>query len=174
MHPTFAAPVVAHPETSSRPPLRRCGGTACPPGTCNHDGDLRRTPAGPGPGTAPPAVHQVLGSSGQPLDDDTRAALEPRLGHDFSQVRVHADGAAAASAAAVGARAYTVGDHLAFAAGAYSPGTSDGRKLIAHELTHVVQQSGTAAAPAASLEVGAVDDPAEQEADRIAEEVMEG
>jgi uncharacterized protein DUF4157 len=69
--------------------------------------------------------------------------MERRFLHDFSRVRVHADGAAAETAAAVQARAYTVGPHIAFARGAYDPVTDAGRRLVAHELAHVVQQSRT-------------------------------
>jgi hypothetical protein len=90
---------------------------------------------------APPMVHEVLSSHGQPLDDDTRAFFEPRFGHDFSQVRVHADGPAGRSAQQVNAHAYTVGHHVVFDEGRFSPGTNEGRQLLAHELTHVVQQS---------------------------------
>jgi hypothetical protein len=66
--------------------------------------------------------------------------MEPRFGHDFSSVRVHADAAGSSSAADIGAAAYTVGDHIAFRSPLYSPGTPAGRRLIAHELAHVVQQ----------------------------------
>jgi hypothetical protein len=66
--------------------------------------------------------------------------MEPRFGHDFSKVRVHADAEAAASARAVNALAYTVGNHVVFAAGRYGPGTVEGHSLLAHELTHVLQQ----------------------------------
>ncbi len=89
----------------------------------------------------PPIVHDVLNSPGRPLDAGTRAFLEPRFEHDFSNVRVHTDETAAASAKAINATAYTVGRDLVFAAGQYSPATSDGRKLVAHELTHVLQQT---------------------------------
>jgi len=89
---------------------------------------------------APPIVHEVLRSSGEPLDAATRAFMEPRLGHDFSKVRVHTDDTAAESAREVGARAYTVGNHLAFGFGQFSPATEPGRRLLGHELTHVIQQ----------------------------------
>jgi hypothetical protein len=92
---------------------------------------------------APPIVHDVLGSPGQPLDAATRAYMEPRLGHDFSGVRLHTDGRAAESAQAVQANAYTVGNHIAFDAGRHAPGTGAGQRLLAHELAHVVQQSGS-------------------------------
>ena len=77
---------------------------------------------------------------GQPLPESTRTYMEPRFGHDFSQVRVHTDGAAAETAQAVKARAFTLGSDIVFGSGAYTPGTAEGKKLLAHELTHVVQQ----------------------------------
>jgi hypothetical protein len=96
--------------------------------------------------TAPPIVHEVLGNSGQPLDSSTRSFMERRFGHDFGNVRVHLDARAAASAGSVNALAYTVGSDIVFRAGAFAPDDSSGRQLLAHELTHVVQQShlGTA------------------------------
>jgi hypothetical protein len=90
---------------------------------------------------APPIVHEVLRSPGQPLDAATRAFFEPRFGHDFSNVRIHTDGQAAASARAVNALAYTAGQHVVFEARAYRHETDAGRKLLAHELTHTIQQS---------------------------------
>jgi Domain of unknown function (DUF4157) len=78
--------------------------------------------------------------AGAPLDAASRAYFEPRFGHDFSQVRVHHDARAADSARAVHALAYTVGHDVVFGAGQHSPGTTAGRRLLAHELTHVVQQ----------------------------------
>lgn len=99
---------------------------------------------GAGPSRASLAhVDQVVASPGQPLDRDTREFMEPRFGRDFSRVRVHTDAPAAGSAAAVNARAYTLGHHVVFGAGQYEPGTDDGRRLLAHELTHVVQQRGS-------------------------------
>jgi hypothetical protein len=89
----------------------------------------------------PPMVHDVLRSPGQPLEAATRASMEPRFGYDFSRVRVHTDARAAESARAVHALAYTVGRDVVFGAGQYVPGTSAGRRLLAHELTHVVQQT---------------------------------
>jgi hypothetical protein len=98
---------------------------------------------------APPIVDRVLGSPGVPLDGPTRAFFEPRFGHDFSRVRLHSDAAAAASADAVDARAYTVGQHIVFGRGQFEPGGAAGRTLIAHELTHTIQQRGLAGAHAA-------------------------
>jgi hypothetical protein len=92
----------------------------------------------------PTEVHRTLRASGHVLDRHTRAAFEGRFGHDFSKVRVHTDTAAAGSAASIGAAAYTVGNDIAFASGQYRPATSEGRWLLAHELTHVVQQSSSA------------------------------
>jgi hypothetical protein len=93
------------------------------------------------PSAAPPIVHEVLAQSGQPLDAVTRSFMERRIGHDFSRVRVHTDTRASASATAVSALAYTVGDNIVFSAARFSPGTSEGQRLLAHELAHVVQQS---------------------------------
>jgi hypothetical protein len=90
---------------------------------------------------APPAVNGVLASAGQPMDTTTRGFMEPRFGHDFSQVRIHDDTTAAGSADAMAARAYTVGHHVVFGSGEYRPGTADGRRLLAHELVHVTQQN---------------------------------
>lgn len=91
----------------------------------------------------PPIVHEVLRSPGQLLDTETRALVEPRFGHDFSQVRLHTDVKAAESARAVNALAYTVGRDVVFGEGQYAPTTSEGRQLMAHELTHVAQQGNT-------------------------------
>lgn len=88
---------------------------------------------------------EVLRSPGQPLDRATHELMESRFEHDFSQVRVHADAKAAESAQAVSAWAYTVEQNIVFGAGQYSPHTSKGRQLLAHELTHVMQQSQTSA-----------------------------
>ncbi len=89
---------------------------------------------------APPIVQNVLSSPGEPLDAETRAFMEPRFGHDFSRVRVHSDAPAANSAKAVNALAYTVGRDIVFGTHQYAPQTTDGRRLLAHELTHTVQQ----------------------------------
>jgi hypothetical protein len=77
---------------------------------------------------------------GRPLDASVRSFFEPRFGYVFDQVRVHTDERAAESAQAVNALAYTVGHDIVFGAGHYAPDTTEGRRLIAHELTHVVQQ----------------------------------
>ena len=91
--------------------------------------------------TAPASVDRVLASPGRPLEPALRQDMEQRFGHDFSRVRVHSGGAAEQSAREVNANAYTVGHNIVFGAGRFAPGTHEGRRLIAHELTHVVQQS---------------------------------
>lgn len=93
-------------------------------------------------GTAPASVDHVLASSGSPLDSALRQDMEQRFGYDFSQVRIHIGAAAEQSARDVNAHAYTVGHNVVFGVGRFVPGTHEGRRLIAHELTHMVQQSG--------------------------------
>ena len=100
-----------------------------------------------GPADAPASVHEALRSPGQPLDAATRAYFEPRFGRDFSDVRVHSDPRASHAADAVQAQAFTFGSDIVFGGAKFSPSTFAGRKLVAHELTHVVQQG---AAPAAT------------------------
>jgi len=85
---------------------------------------------------------QSLKGGGQILPESVRAFFEPRFSYDFSQVRVHTDVRAAESARVVNAKAFTIGKDVVFGAGQYSPGTSSGKRLLAHELTHVVQQQG--------------------------------
>jgi hypothetical protein len=92
---------------------------------------------------APPAVGDVLRSSGQPLDPATRAFMEPRFGRDFGNVRTHTGSQADTAAASLQARAFTVGRDVVFAAGEHNPGSESGKRLLAHELTHVVQQSAS-------------------------------
>src|SRR4030042_373326 len=91
----------------------------------------------------PSIVHEALRSPGQPLDEGTRAYMEPRFGHDFSKVRIHADNKAAESAKYMNARAYTIGSRIVFGAGQYRPQSTAGTKLLTHELVHVVQQENT-------------------------------
>lgn len=92
---------------------------------------------------APPIVHEVLSTPGHPLEPSTRASMESRFGQDFSHVRVHSDGRAAESAQAVDATAYTVGRHIVFGPGQSPSGSHDSQQLLAHELTHVLQQTGS-------------------------------
>jgi hypothetical protein len=125
------------PEISAAPPQvsRKCA-------ECDEEERLqRKSAAGQDPaGEAPAIVHEVLRSPGQALDAVTRGFFEPRFGRDFSGVRVHTGATAEQSAREVNAHAYTVGPNMVFAAGRFAPGTRAGRRLIAHELTHVTQQ----------------------------------
>jgi Domain of unknown function (DUF4157) len=135
---------------------------------------LRRAAASPAsPGAVPPAVRQVLGRGGMALDGATRDHFEPRFARDLSHVRVHTDPAAAASARAVNALAYTVGHHLVFDAGQFNSHTAAGRRLLAHELTHAMQQ-GPMTGDIGALRMGSASDSAEHEADTVARSMEEG
>jgi hypothetical protein len=122
--------------------------------------------------TAPSIVSDVLRTSGAPLPSSVRMDMQTRFGEDLSDVRVHTDSHAARSAQAVSAHAYTVGSHIAFGTGRYAPHTVTGRRTLAHELTHVLQQRG--AATTSALSVGPAGDAAEQEADSISARVTAG
>ena len=134
-------------------------------------GGLHRAAAGPAgaqaPGQAPAVVHEVLRSPGQPLDPATQAFFESRFGSDLGGVRIHTDSRAADSARAVQALSYTVGQHVAFARGQYQPGTDSGRRLLAHELAHTLQQRGVPL-HSGPLPVTPANGPHEQAADRVA------
>lgn len=104
-------------------------------------------------GAAPEIVNRTLDAPGSPLDSSARSFMEPRFGVDFSHVRVHSDQQAGVSAHSVNALAYTVGHHVVFSSGGYSPGSEAGRNLLAHELVHVVQQSGAGAAGAVASQL---------------------
>src|SRR6185436_11490750 len=149
-----------------------CGGT-CPDCEDEELGLIQRQ-AGPD-GTGLPVASRALvpGGSGQPLDASTRADLEPRLGRDLGGVCVHTDAAAAEAAKALRAEAFTVGQDIYFAAGRYQPGSPAGQRLLAHELVHTIQQ-GTASGDAVqrSSRVSQPGDIYEQEADRVADQVM--
>jgi hypothetical protein len=125
------------------PPLQRecsCGGEC---EECKKTPMLQRKAAGEAPrGFAPSVVHDALRSPARHLDPGTRTLMESRFGHDFGRVRVHTDDIATRSARAVAANAYTVGDNIVFDRGRYAPETDAGRRLLAHELAHVVQQQG--------------------------------
>jgi peptidoglycan hydrolase-like protein with peptidoglycan-binding domain len=137
-------------------------------------GVLQRAAVNPSPAhDVPRIVHEALRSPGQPLDAATRAFMEPRFGHDFSGVRVHTDNRAAESAQAVNALAYTAGNNVVFGAGQFAPQTHSGKRLMAHELAHVVQQNQTAGLQT-KLQVGPVGDQYERQADSIADQVTGG
>jgi outer membrane protein OmpA-like peptidoglycan-associated protein len=134
--------------------------------------DLRET-ASATPLAVPNAIGAVQHSAGRPLDTAARRMIEPRFGHDFRHVRVHADTSAAQSAKAVAATAYTVGHNIAFDAGEYYPSSHQGRALLAHELAPTIQQdrAKNASAPLALVKPS---DQSEQEADRAAAAVLNG
>jgi hypothetical protein len=168
--------------SASRGVLQRkcaCGGSAERSGECEECREktrLQRKPAGSGEQESiPPIVHEVLRSPGQPLDPATRAFMESRFGHNFSQVRVHTDIRAAESARAVNALAYTVGQDIVFGGGQYAPRKSEGRSLLGHELTHAIQQSQSSVAGTLMAAVTQVNEPGdvyEQEADRVSHELV--
>jgi hypothetical protein len=173
----MAAP--AHPLTPAPfGTLQRkcvCGGSPGSAGQCaeckNKSAMLQRRSTGDAAPRVPPIVHEVLRSSGQPLDKATRAFFEPRFGHDFSKVRVHTDAKASESAQAVHAVAYTVGNDVVFGAAQYAPGTSKGMELLAHELTHTKQQGNSSSSSVRHM--SSPNDPYEQQANRIARTVMQ-
>lgn len=94
---------------------------------------------------APPSVREALASPGQALDPGLVNEMDHSMNHDFSRVRLHMQGVAERSAQEVNARAYTVGEHVVFASGAFRPDTAEGRRLLVHELVHVAQQSASGA-----------------------------
>jgi hypothetical protein len=159
---------------------RACGETPGPSGECEEcrkkrlQRKIRNPKSEIGNDSSVPAiVHEVLSSPGQLLDPPTRTFMEPRFGHDFSQVRVHTDARAADSARAVDALAYTVGRDVVFAQERFRPSTTDGRQLLAHELTHVVQQGSCRNQPRlGELALDPADSPLEGEARRIGANVL--
>ena len=124
----------------------------------------------------PSLVKNVVGSGGgAPLDTDTKGFMESRLGADFGDVRVHTDGAASESARSVQAHAYTVGTDVVFQSGKYAPENDSGKRMLAHELTHVVQQrSGPVAGTPAEggIKISHPSDSFEQAAESSADRVM--
>jgi len=124
----------------------------------------------------PSLVKEVVGSGGgTPLDSDTRGFMESRLGTDFGDVRVHTDATASESARSVQAHAYTVGNDVVFQSGKYAPENDSGKRMLAHELTHVVQQrSGPVAGTPApgGIQISHPSDRFEQAAESSADRVM--
>lgn len=106
----------------------------------------RKEESSPTMTTSAATVHSTVSSSARPMDVATRKEMESRIGFDFSKVRLHTDARASASARALGARAYTLGSDVVFGEGRYAPDTREGRRLLAHELAHVVQQTRPAKA----------------------------
>ena len=137
---------------------------------------LQRSAIGSTPELVPPIVHEVLRSPGEPLDRGTRAFMEPRFGHDFSQVRVHTDDKAAESADAVSALAYTVQKHIVFGAGQYDPQSVYGQKLFAHELVHTIQQNarGNSISTSQELSIKEPNSASESEAEMASRMIAQG
>jgi hypothetical protein len=131
---------------------------------------VQRMISGSPTGASKPLTTSSSGAGGEPLPHETRKIMEAGFGADFGDVRVHADQAAAESAAAIDASAYTTGRDIYFAPGKYAPGKTEGTRLIAHELAHVVQQSGGSPSPP---EHGAGTD-GESEAVRASDQVAAG
>lgn len=162
-----------------------CGG-GCPKHRVEQQGQehasLQTRPVGsnvPEQTAVPPMVNEVLRSPGQPLDPEVRAFMELRLGHDLSQVRVHTDTKANESARAINALSYTVGRDVVFGEGQYTPGTVAGRRLLAHELAHTIQQTSiprfswaSPQRPLASIRLGPINGAAETEAQSDARQVV--
>jgi hypothetical protein len=158
-----------------------CGGTPGPTGECEACRKKRLQRKSTHPlsfnshrSEAPLIVHEALRSPGQPLDQATRAFMEPRFGHDFGGVRVHRDTRSEESAREVNALAYTVGNDVVFGRGQYTPHSSRGRALLAHELTHVVQQQlgGGAGLLQKQTDTEVTGGAAEEEADEISKQVL--
>jgi hypothetical protein len=136
---------------------------------------MMRVPAAAAPQAlteAPSLVRDVLRMPGQPLDPATRADFELRFGHDFSHVRVHTDSAAAQSTRDLNANAYTAGRNIVFGDGRFQPGTPAGRRLLSHELTHVVQQRRSPVSTTRDLDIPG--DVHERQADAVADVLMRG
>jgi uncharacterized protein DUF4157 len=140
--------VTEHAASRVSPVLqRKCGclnsgrgGDLC--SECAKEERMQRSTVDVSPVTeVPSTVSELIHSSGQSLDTSTRAFMEPRFGRDLGSVRVHFDSRAAASAKAVSALAYTVGNNIVFGTGQFSPQRSSGQRLLAHEITHVLQQT---------------------------------
>lgn len=119
----------------------------------------------------PESVHQVLAGSGKPLEPEIREDMESRFGYDFSQVRVHTGNAAEKSAWDVNANAYTVGNSMIFGSGRFVPGTYQGRRLIAHELTHSIQQ-GASQIVESSFQISASKDANKMRVDCVAANIV--
>lgn len=183
----FRARQDAQPSSTSN------GGAATNQDSSNPE---REGAAQPGPAeqtVATESIHSVVSSSGTSMDESVQREMESKMGGDFDDVQLHTGPDAAAAADSINARAFTVGNHVAFNRGEYDPDTSVGKKVLAHELAHVRQQTdgrvgmlptddsarrneygtGGDALVQSTLEVAAPDDPTEQEADEIADAVME-
>jgi ribosomal protein S20 len=138
--------------------VRRALGKNEPPTKKDDDDKTRKVQkasSGAGPDTVPAGIEQniqTMSLGGEPLSPSLRSVFEPRFGYDFSGVRMHTGAGAAGAALALNARAFTVGDHIFFGGGEYQPASAAGRRLIAHELTHTIQQQPSSARTARLLQ----------------------
>jgi hypothetical protein len=168
MNARFAQSRTAAGSRTGRPmPVQRCGSVPCPTGHCKRPDDDRAMQRSTMSAEQQPGAsfidHGLLTSRGQPLDPMTRVFMEQQFGHNFRRVQVHADAGAAEAARAIHASAFTIGHDLFFDAGLYAPATARGRRLLAHELTHVRQQANGMVPP--GIDPGP-NDPREREAER--------
>ena len=184
----LASTRLAARPTSSAPPLPRsvlhrtcaCGCHTAGGGECAACAARRKARAAhasaepTATAMVPAAVRSGLATPGHALDDSVRSSMERGFGHDFSRVRVHSDAAAGASARAVHAHAFTVGEHIVFGDGHYAPHVPAGRHLLAHELTHVVQHGRRGGDGAEPRSLSTPADPSEREADAAASRVAGG
>ncbi len=125
----------------------------------------------------PESVREVIQSKGQPLDGEIQRAMEDRMGDSLGDVRIHTGPKAAQACQQINARAFTVGNHVAFNSGEYDPSSPEGQHVLAHELTHVRQQTGGAVSMLPQEDLGLEIDPdprLEQEAEETAQQVMSG
>lgn len=135
---------------------------------------VQRMIADPPAGGTGSSVTHTSHAGGERLPQDIRELMEARFGEDFGDVRVHADEEAATSTVELGAKAYTVGRDIYFGQGMYAPTGPEGQRLIAHELTHVVQQDRASGCPASEHELSEPTDTAEREAEAVAETMEKG
>jgi hypothetical protein len=148
-----------------------CGGSGGDCAECTRKRRLLQRSATQEPGTTavPPIVDHALAGTGRPLPPSVRTVMESRFGHSFARVQVHDGPVAAESARSINAHAYTVGTDVVFAQGKYAPESAEGQRLLAHELTHVVQQSRGTPGRGGPLEIAPPGTAAEREADAAAE-----
>lgn len=174
---TATGPATAKGESTLLHRRCACGNHSIGGAECGSCARRRLTPAhrdnGSHPAFAPPSVYAALRTHGHALDASTQRLMAIRFGRDFSDIRVHTDTTAAASAREIHAHAYTVGQDIVFAPERYRPATHEGQHLIAHELAHVTQKSSAAALPH-RLRISDPRDAEEVSADRAADVVMRG
>lgn len=176
--PSLRRPLASVSAPVSGDILQRCGAHACSAGDCARPEDgsiLRRSSLQPTHSShvrmasvVPQFVHDVLRTSGRPLQSEARVLMESQLGYDFTHVRVHDDVAAGESATALNARAYAVSPHVVFGPGQYNPHTVEGRRLLTHELVHIAQSPMPSSSIPQHLGLGPPGGSSEQEAEVIA------